>query len=127
MSSSSTSSPSNGSAAAPPCPFSADSLNRDQSCFAQAVQRVENCLTSMQRINDQISSLAQQRRKLQDELRGIQCQINEEFERILKPTRSAPAPAKVVSRTVTPEPVTALRMESRMAEIDPVAMALVAG
>ena len=101
-------------------PFSTDTLPesglREPSRFAQAVLRVENCLAGMQKINEQIAGLAEQRRKIQDELRGIQCQMNEEFDRILKPARAAgSAPAKVVARN-TPcgseiKPV--LRMDSR--------------
>jgi hypothetical protein len=107
-----------------PCPFSSESLTREPSRFAQAVTRVENCLASMQRIGEQIASLAEQRRKLQDELRGIQCQINEEFERILKPSR--PTGAKVVSRSVAgpdnaPPAPPSLRMDasSRLPEPEP--------
>ena len=75
-----------------PSPFSSESVPqpccREPSRFAQALQRVEGCLASMQKINEQIAGLAEQRRKVQDELRGIQCQMNEEFDRILKPARA---------------------------------------
>ncbi len=102
-------------------PFSSESASntgssRESSPFAQAVQRVENCLTAMQKINEQIAGLAEQRRKVQDELRGIQCQMNEEFDRILKPARApSSAPAKVVARNVPggAEMKPALRMDSR--------------
>src|SRR4051812_48804860 len=101
-------------------PFSSDQVSqpgsRESSPFAQAVQRVENCLAAMQKINEQISGLAEQRRKVQDELRGIQCQMNEEFDRILKPARApSAAPGKVVARNVPcgAELKPALRMDSR--------------
>src|SRR5437588_3071080 len=88
------------SSQAPVTPFSTDLMpqsSRESSPFAQAVQRVENCLAAMQKINEQIAGLAEQRRKVQDELRGIQCQMNEEFDRILKPARApSAAPGKVV-------------------------------
>jgi hypothetical protein len=110
----------------PSGPFSSESLTREPSRFALAVTRVENCVANMNRIGEQMASLAEQRRKLQDELRGIQCQINEEFERILKPSR--PNPAKVVSRSVagsdngsSSAPCSSpLRMESRLPELEPV-------
>ena len=109
-------------------PFSTDTvpqtgaLNgaRESSRFAQAVQRVENCLAAMQKINEQIAGLAEQRRKVQDELRGIQCQMNEEFDRILKPARAGNgagngAQSKVVARNVPcgAEIKPALRLDSR--------------
>ena len=109
-----------------PGPFSAESLSREPSRFALAVTRVENCIATMNRIGEQMASLAEQRRKLQDEMRGIQCQINEEFERILKPSR--PSVAKVVSRSVSGSDngsssssapcASPLRMESRLPELE---------
>ena len=90
-------------------------MTREMSRFAQSVQQVETCLASLQRLNEQMISLAAQRRGLQDELRGIQSQINEEFDRILKTSR--PAPAKVVSRAVSDESAPALRMEDRLSEL----------
>jgi hypothetical protein len=103
---------SSNSAPSTACPFSADTLSREQSRFAIVIQRVENCLSSMTRINEQIQSLVEQRRKIQDELRGIQCQINDEFERILKPAR--PAATKVVARAVNGENGSGLKMDSRL-------------
>jgi hypothetical protein len=105
-------------------PFSTESVPhagasngaRDSSRFALAVQRVENCLAAMQKINEQITGLAEQRRKVQDELRGIQCQMNEEFDRILKPARATNgAPGKVVARNVPcgAEIKPALRLDAR--------------
>lgn len=82
-------------------PFSVTGADsRGATRIGAAMHRAENCVSAMQRINEQIASLAEQRRKLQDELRGIQCQVNEEFDRILKPSKALPA--KVVSREVEP-------------------------
>ncbi len=94
--------------AAQPCPFNSGAAPRDMSRFAQSLQQVEACLSSLQRLNEQITALAAQRRGIQDELRSIQTHINDEFDRILKPSR--PAAAKVVSRTVPPDAAPALRM-----------------
>ena len=94
-----------------PCPLVSSMMPREMSCFAQSVQQVETCLANLQRLNEQIAALAAQRRKIQDELRGIQSQFNEEFDRILKPAR--PAAAKVISRAVASGSAPALRMEVR--------------
>lgn len=40
-------------------------------------------MTTIQRIDEQVAALQDQRRKLQDELRAVQALINEEFERVM--------------------------------------------
>src|SRR5687768_38787 len=46
-------------------------------------QKAHAKMVTLQRIDDQLMSLADQRKKLQEELRGIQIQINDEFDRLL--------------------------------------------
>ena len=46
-------------------------------------QKAHAKMVTLQRIDDQLQSLADQRKKLQEELRGIQVQINDEFDRLL--------------------------------------------
>jgi len=41
-------------------------------------------MTTMQRIDEQIQALNDQRRKLQEELRAVQALINEEFDRVVQ-------------------------------------------
>ena len=50
----------------------------------QLFQRAHKKMVLLQRVEDQIQQLAGQRRSIQDELRGIQVQINEEFDKLLR-------------------------------------------
>ncbi|MFT3785649.1 MAG: hypothetical protein QM770_05720 [Tepidisphaeraceae bacterium] len=50
----------------------------------QLFQRAHQKMVMLQRVDDQIQTLLNQRRSVQDELRGIQVQINEEFDRLLR-------------------------------------------
>lgn len=45
-------------------------------------QKAHGRMTTVQRIDEQVSALLDQRRKIQDELRTIQQLINEEFDRV---------------------------------------------
>ncbi len=47
-------------------------------------QKAHAKMITLQRVDEQLTSLLDQRKKLQEELRGIQTQINEEFERLLQ-------------------------------------------
>ncbi len=46
-------------------------------------QKAHGRMTTIQRIDEQVAALQDQRRKLQDELRAVQALINEEFERVM--------------------------------------------
>jgi hypothetical protein len=50
----------------------------------QLFQRAHQKMVMLQRVDDQIQTLLNQRRGIQDELRGIQAQINDEFDKLLK-------------------------------------------
>ncbi|HQY88106.1 MAG TPA: hypothetical protein PK402_05565 [Tepidisphaeraceae bacterium] len=50
----------------------------------QLFQRAHQKMVMLQRVEDQIQQLVTQRRSIQDELRGIQVQINEEFDKLLR-------------------------------------------
>jgi hypothetical protein len=47
-------------------------------------QKAHGRMTTLQRIDDQIYALLDQRRKLQEELRAVQTLINEEFDRVVR-------------------------------------------
>ena len=49
-------------------------------------QKAHAKMITLQRVDEQLLTLQDQRKKLQEELRGIQAQINEEFDRLLKAT-----------------------------------------
>lgn len=59
-------------------------------------QKAHGRMTTLQRIDEQVTALLDQRRKIQEELRAIQQLINEEFDRV---TRQSPnMPGRVLSR-----------------------------
>ena len=59
-------------------------------------QKAHGRMTTLQRIDEQLNALLDQRRKIQDELRTIQQLINEEFDRVTK--QSTGMPSRVLSR-----------------------------
>jgi hypothetical protein len=61
--------------------------NQSTSTAVALFQKAHGRMTTMQRIDEQIVALMEQRRKLQDELRTVQALINEEFDRV---TRNRP-------------------------------------
>jgi hypothetical protein len=61
-------------------------------------QKAHGRMTTLQRIDDQIHALLDQRRKLQDELRAVQTLINEEFDRVVR-TDMPDVPTRTLSIT----------------------------
>ena len=57
---------------------------KDSPQSVQLFQRAHQKMVMLQRVEDQIQQLLNQRRSVQDELRGIQAQINDEFDRLLR-------------------------------------------
>jgi hypothetical protein len=53
-------------------------------------QKAHGRMTTVQRIDEQVAALLEQRRKIQEELRTIQQLINEEFDRITHAGGNAP-------------------------------------
>jgi hypothetical protein len=51
---------------------------------AALFQKAHAKIVTLQRIDEQLTSLLDQRRKLQDELREVQSQINDEFNRVIR-------------------------------------------
>jgi hypothetical protein len=54
-------------------------------------QKAHARMVTLQRVDEQIVALLQQRQRLQEELHQVQAQINEEFERVTKIDEEAPA------------------------------------
>ena len=54
-------------------------------------QKAHGRMTTVQRIDEQVAALLEQRRKIQEELRTIQQLINEEFDRVTRAGGAAPA------------------------------------
>ena len=69
---------------------------KESSQSVQLFQRAYQKMVILQRVEEQIQQLLNQRRSIQDELRGIQVQINEEFDRLLRAGNGAAANASRV-------------------------------
>ena len=54
-------------------------------------QKAHAKMVTLQRVDEQVQSLLDQRRKLQEELRGVQALINDEFDRVMHETQDGPA------------------------------------
>jgi hypothetical protein len=48
-------------------------------------------MVMLQRLDAQLTSLLEQRRKIQDELSSVQSQINDEFDRVMRQAEETPA------------------------------------
>jgi predicted transcriptional regulator len=62
------------------------SPNPSVALFQKAHQR----MMSLQRIDEQVQAIFSQRKKLQEELREVQLQINDEFDRVIRQADQAP-------------------------------------
>jgi hypothetical protein len=56
-------------------------------------QKAHAKLSTLQRIDDQFANLIEQRRRLQEEIRSLQAQINDEFDRVMDEDQETPARA----------------------------------
>ncbi len=61
-----------------------DFPSREMSSMVALFQRAHNKIISLQRLDDQIAALVAQHQRLQEEVRDVQSEINEEFERALR-------------------------------------------
>ena len=68
-----------------------DYLGREVSPLVGLFQRAHGRVSALNKLDEQIAVLSEQRRKLQDEVRAIQVEINNEFDRVM---RSRPAGAR---------------------------------
>lgn len=68
----------------------ANDISQTSSTAVALFQKAHGRMTTMQRIDEQIHALADQRRKLQEELRAVQALINEEFDRVVQTTSPEP-------------------------------------
>ena len=79
----------------------ANDVSQTSSTAVALFQKAHGRMTTMQRIDEQIHALIDQRRKLQEELRAVQALINEEFDRVVQTT--APEPGRMLTMTTTSE------------------------
>jgi hypothetical protein len=75
-----------------------NAVSKESPQSVQLFQRAHQKMVMLQRLEDQMQQLLTQRRSIQDELRGIQVQINEEFDRLLRANGNAAAGGPVTSR-----------------------------
>ena len=54
-------------------------------------QKAHGKMVMLQRLDAQLSTLLEQRRKIQDELSSVQNQINDEFDRVMRQAEETPA------------------------------------
>jgi hypothetical protein len=78
----------------------ANDISQTSSTAVALFQKAHGRMTTMQRIDEQIQALIDQRRKLQEELRAVQALINEEFDRVVQ--TSGPEPTgRMLTMTTT--------------------------
>lgn len=75
--------------------MSSENTPGDVSPTVQLFQRAHQKMTQLSRIDEQINQLLTRRKGLQDELRAVQAEINDEFDRQLGGVDES-MPAKVV-------------------------------
>ena len=68
-----------------------DNAGREGSSPAVGLfQKAHGKMVMLQRLDSQLGSLLEQRRKIQDELSSIQMQINDEFDRVMRQAEETP-------------------------------------
>ena len=70
-------------------------------------QKAHGKMVMLQRLDAQLGSLLEQRRKIQDELSSVQAQINDEFDRVMRQAEETPARilSEIAEGTATSRPV----------------------
>lgn len=71
--------------------MAANGTPRESTRFVAMFQKAHSHIASLQRVDEQIAVLLEQRRKTAEDLRAIQNQINSEFQRVLEMYRAMPA------------------------------------
>lgn len=89
----------------------ANTTPRESTRFVAMFQKAHSQIAALQRIDEQIAGLMEQRRKATEELRAIQTHINQEFKRVLELNRIQPADAK-------PEGIDELEFEELKAPVE---------
>lgn len=84
---------------------------RESTRFVAMFQKAHSQIAALQRVDEQIAGLMEQRRKATEELRAIQTQINHEFKRVLELNRIQPTDVK-------PEAVDELVFEELKAPVE---------
>jgi hypothetical protein len=67
-----------------------DTASQMSSQAASLFQKAHGKIVMLQRLDAQLGSLLEQRKRLQDDLSSVQAQINEEFDRLMRQADEAP-------------------------------------
>jgi hypothetical protein len=60
-----------------------------ESTLTAVLQKAQSASAALQRIEEQMLSLVEQRRKMLADLKGVQAQINDEFDRVFRAKKAA--------------------------------------
>lgn len=71
--------------------------SQNTSAAVALFQKAHSRMATLQRIDEQIAALADQRRKIQGELRSTQSLINEEFDRVVR-SENSEVPSKMLAQ-----------------------------
>lgn len=74
-----------------------DAAARDTSHAVQLFQDAHQKMVMLKRVEEQMAQLVQRRRTLMDELRSVQGQINDEFDRMFQDGQEVPARLKGIA------------------------------
>src|SRR5687768_17517894 len=78
-------------------------------------QKAHGKMVMLQRLDAQLSSLLEQRRKIQEELTSTQAQINDEFDRVMR--QAEEAPARILSEIAESGRGASARPTNRLADV----------
>ena len=76
----------------------------DSAPYVQLFQKAHQKIVTLERLDEQITQIMSKRQELQDELRSIQAQINEEFDQRINVAEEAAAAIEERPRVTLTEP-----------------------
>ena len=91
---------------------------RDSTRFVALFQKAHGHIAALRRLDDQIAALFDQRRKSLEELRSVQAQINNEFDRVLELERIIPADMLSNSEAKSPQKDVKSTHELRLSRLE---------
>jgi len=81
--------------------MSADQMAGDAAPYVQLFQRAHQKIVMLERLDEQVQQILTKRQEMQDELRSIQAQLNEEFDSRIRAVNSDGGVRPLV--TISPE------------------------
>jgi hypothetical protein len=76
--------------------MSTDQSAGDSAAYVQLFQKAHQRIVMLERLDEQVQQILTKRQELQDELRSIQSQLNEEFDSRIKATEQVETPSRPV-------------------------------